>query len=364
MDLITITNKFVLATHEQYRTVMLQSGKTYLMHKNPLENIIEKGLGKYAKGYDYLDHLSQNDLQPHKKSLIVLFLFDGGLGDAISLALLLDALKTEYNILCNVACKYEIWQTILWPLGFRGSWFQVPLDLERIQVHDRIQIRADRFFHGNPAKWELCVINEMSKSYGVDLSNRTLRYMVPEIITKRMVLPSTLKIRIGVNLDSNGLTRSYPFALQPVLIQYLLEAGFEVFLLGLHEPNIMEPKNDCLHNYCGQTTVMELAALIRQMDFMLCMDSFMAHLSNILGIKTLVLFSVTRKGIYAWHKHVSCLESLIPCSPCGEIGNECPRRLDGCRAFSHESITPEIIIQTIIHQCVNHLNATILKSFL
>jgi hypothetical protein len=361
-DLITITDRFVIASNDLYNTVPLEGGKTYLMHINPLHTIIKNDLGQKAKGYECLRHLTQNDLRAHTDPLRVLFLFDGGLGDAVSLAILLDALKTEYNFLCSVACKYEIWQTVLWPLGFRGNWFQMPIRLEHVQAHDYIQTKIDRFFRDIPDVWDLCIINEMGMAYGVDLSDRTLSYGIPDLVLKRTVLPDTSRLRIGVNLDSKGLIRSYPPSLQPRLIKYLLEAGFEVFLLGLHEPHVMGLNNDGLFNFCGKTTVMELAALIQQMDMILCTDSFIAHLSNVLEIQTMALLSVTRKGIYDWHKYVTCLESSIPCSPCGEVGNKCPRRLNECEAFFHESIRPETITQEVIRQCANHLNTVIGES--
>jgi hypothetical protein len=361
-DLITITDRFVLSTNDLYHTVPLWGGKTYLMHKNPLNRIVEQGLGERAKGHETLPHLPKTELRPHATPVKVLFLFDGGLGDAISLAVLLDALKTDFNILSNVACKYEIWQNILWPLGFRGKWFQVPIALENIQVHDYIQTRADQFFHSQTEKWNLSIINELAESYGFDLNNHLIHYTIPKLIVKRTALPPTSKIRIGVSLDSKGLIRSYPPTLQPVLIQYLLESGFEVFLFGRHKPSIRGLEHHSLKDYCGQTTIMELAALIRQMDMVLCMDSFIAHFSNILGVKTLVLLSVTRKGIYDRHKHVTCLESQIPCTPCGEVGNKCPKRFSQCRAFFHESITPESIVHEILRQSTQHLKAIIAES--
>ena len=95
------------------------------------------------------------------------------------------------------------------------------------------------------------------------------------------------------------------------------------------------------------------------MDLMICVDSFMAHLSDILRKKTIVLLSSTRKGIYNSHNYVHCIESTIECSPCGQVADVCPRGLDQCMAFHHESITPEFITVTAINECVYQFNNVI-----
>lgn len=355
MDLIKITDKFVTLNNEFYDNVTLWQGNTYLLRKAHVQGIANLGLGERVDGFDQLPHLPIEVMRPHSQPVKVLFLFEGGLGDAISLAVLLDALKVKYNIRSDVACKYDVWMDILKPLGFLGNRVQLPVELEIINEYDYIQISGDRFIQDKTGMTNKCIVEELGRAYGIDLGRHSIQYSIPEEIRKKATLPETQKIRIGVNFDSKGLIRSYPKELQPILINYFLGAGFEIFLFGFDKPNLSEiDEDDSIHDYCGRTTVPELAATISQMDMMVCVDSFIAHLSNILGINTIVLLSTTRKGIFRWHKNIRCLESQIECAPCGEIANDCPVTNSKCQAFSHESIRPEVITYCVINECISH----------
>ena len=349
MDLLKVTDEYITLSNELYNNVTMRGGHTYLLQDAHARGIENLGLGHRVDGYERLPHLKIHDLRPHDRPYKTLFLFTGGLGDAISLFILLDALEKEYNIITDVACRDDIYQDIFKPLGFTGDHVQIPVNLEVIKNYTSIQTSADNFFQDNLPKWGKCIIDDLGSAYKVNLNNSTARYSIPEGILKKSVLPSGTNVRIGINFDSRGDIRSYPDTMQPVLINGLLKIGFETFLFGQKRPNIAGLKDiKKTHNYCGHTTVAELASMITQMDIMITMDSFIAHLSNILGKKTLVLLSTTKRGIFQWHKSIHCMESQIECSPCGEVGNECPRKFSQCEAFFHGSIAPEAIISSII----------------
>jgi len=363
MELIKITDKFVTLNSEPYNDVSIWQGKTYLLKRGHAQSIAGLGLGKIMKGSEHLRHFSQEALVYHSSPIKVLFLFDGGLGDAISLAILFNALRSKYNITANIACKKEVWRDILKPLGFSGKWYPLPVELDIINVHDYIQTRADIFFKDKPEKWNLCIVDEFCDVYKVDLVADAIHYSIPEKIIKSSILHETNGIRIGVNFDSKGRIRSYPEELQPILLSLLSHIGFEIFILGVEAPNLPVMSGDnSIHVFSGKTTVPELASIIQQMDIMLCVDSFIAHFSNAMGIETITLLSTTRKGIYSWHKHVYCLESKIECSPCGEVANSCPAGLDQCKAFFHESISPEVILYSVVNQCACHFDRLIQTS--
>lgn len=355
MDLIKITDKFVTLNNELYDNVTLLQGKTYLLRKAHVQGIVNLGLGQRVDGFDRLPHLPVEALRVHSEPVNVLFLFDGGLGDAISLGILLNALKVKYNIRSDVACKDEVWTDILRPLGFSGKRIQLPAELEIINEYDYIQTRGDSLIQDKTEMYNKCIVEELGRSYGIDLSRHSVQYSIPPEIRKKSALPGAQKIRIGLNFDSKGLIRSYPKELQPVLVNYLLTAGFEIYILGQDKTNLSGVDiNSSVHDYCGKTTVLELAAMAKQMDLMVCLDSFIAHLSNVLGINTIVLLSTTRKGIFSWHKNITCLESRIECSPCGEIANDCPRGYEQCQAFFHASARPEVVTYFVLSKCTNY----------
>ncbi len=357
MKLIKITDPFVTLDSKPYSGSTLLKGKTYLLHDAHAGAIEKLGLGRIIDETKKLTHFDQTLLRFHSHPLKVLFLFDGGLGDAISLALLLKGLEKNYNIMPDVACRREIWRDIFVPFGFSGDWFQPPVELHDIDAHDYIQLRADKAFCHKPSKWNLCIVEELGSAYKVNMNDISLSYLISEEIRKKTALPEGMGVRIGLNFDSRGDIKSYPKRLQPTLLNLLLQAGFELFIFGTRVPNLEGVDNVTrVHDYCGKTTIPELASIVSQMDLMISVDSFIAHLSDILGIKTTVLLSTTRRGIYSWHKNIRGIESMINCSPCGEVGNKCPRGFSQCQAFHHESITPEIITLNLINQCVSNLN--------
>ena len=360
MQFLKITDPYVTLNSEPYCDVTLEQGNTYLLKKAHAQAIADLGLGQLIEGANYLPLLNLSDMKWQSPSLRCLFLFDGGLGDAISLAILFNALKKKYNFTPNIACKHEIWHHILQPLGFNGEWYQLPVHQNAINGHDRIQPQADRFFQEKEGRWELCIVEELGRAYGFNPDDYPVTYSIPETIHHKMILNRTPKVRIGINFDSNGFIRSYPQDLQPYFINMMNSSDFEIFLLGSEDSKLDGLKeHSTIHDYRGKTTILELAAIIKQMDIVICMDSFIAHLANILRIRTIVLLSTTRKGIFKWHKRIQCMESLIECSPCGEVANDCPRGLDQCQAFFHESISLEKIILMTMNECAAQLHSMI-----
>ena len=220
---------------------------------------------------------------PIPRPFKTLFFFDGGLGDAISLAILFNNLESKYNFRVSVACGHDILEDILKPLGFKGDWHNPPIELGLIHRHDRLQMRADAFFYHKHGKWSLCIAEELGSAYNIEMDDSSQTYFIPETVIERTLLPAKSGPRIGINFDSRGMIRSYPEELRQALLNLLSRSGFEIFLLGSETPAISGvPDIHSVHDYRGTTSVPELAAIILQMDLMICVDSFIAHLSNIL----------------------------------------------------------------------------------
>ena len=209
----------------------------------------------------------------------------------------------------------------------------------------------------------MCIVEELSKAYKLDINHDLIQYHIPEGVAEKSVMSESGRIRIGLNFESRGSIRSYPGELQINLVQNLLSLGFEIYIFGLNKTNLKGFEKEILvHDFCGKTTIPELSFWINSMDLMICIDSFIAHLSNVLGVKTLVLLSVTRKGIFRGALCRRCLESGIDCSPCGEVANKCPKGFEKCRAFFHKSITPEIISHFTANECATHFSQLIQSS--
>ena len=158
-------------------------------------------------------------------------------------------------------------------------------------------------------------------------------------------------IRLGLNFDSMGAVKSYPLDLQPFLAQSLLALGFDLFLFGT-APVCQEVPvaHTHLHDLTGKTSILELAALLEQMDFVLAADSFVAHLAALLRKKTMVLLSTTGDAYFKHYTHVRALNSKMPCAPCFQTGDQCPQGLSHCGAFYDPSLHPDKIASRTIQE--------------
>jgi ADP-heptose:LPS heptosyltransferase len=162
-----------------------------------------------------------------------------------------------------------------------------------------------------------------------------------------MLLPATGRKRIGLNLASNGLVKSYPLKLYEALFDSLRALDLDLYFFGNKREQIDLSRTADLSDWRGRTTVPELAALLAQMDLVLGVDSFVVHLADLLGKTALVLLATTAPSYFARHRHISCLASGLDCSPCFAFADHCPRNHATCRAFEQPGIRPEVIAQTV-----------------
>jgi ADP-heptose:LPS heptosyltransferase len=363
LQLVRIRDKRLRLDNEFYENAALQQNQVYLLQAPHAQGIVDLRLGELVNGVGSVPLLTTDALKPQAHLVRILFLFNGGLGDAIALACLLRALKKEYRLESDVACRSAVYEDILRPLGFSGQWIQPPVDLPTLKQYDYLQSSADRFITDKTDMAHRSIVAELGRAYDVDLNHDDMTYRIPDQLRETALPPNSHRVRIGVHFDSKGRVKSYPPSLQPDLLNRLLRAGFKITLLGSEQPDLPAagPSVD-VEDYRGRTSVPELAAIISHMDAVLCVDSFIAHLADVLGIKTLVLLSVTREGIFSKHKHITCIESDIDCAPCGSVHDECPRALSECQAFWHPSIRPASITRSVIRHCAEHFDTFIQKN--
>jgi len=356
LKLIKVTEKIVTVMDPAYGKKTLCRGRVYLTYNALAERLVQANWGNIVGDRKALSLLPREVLRRNPKTLKVLFLFSGGLGDAISVAILLNRLAQEYNLRIDVGCHFDIWQYILVPLGFQGKWLDSPVELERLNEYDYIQPDVTDFILDQSGKKEKSVREELAKAYYFALSKFRGRYFIPKEIMKRMKLKNGNAVRIGLNFESKGKMRSYPDELGIRLISAFLRVGFEVHRFGLHKPkDSFNLFNAGYYDHTAHTNVLELAALISQMDLVVGMDSLTVHLANTLGIKSIVLLSTTAPGIFKCHDNVISIPSNIDCSPCGAINDECPGGYDECKAFYHPSVNHEKIVSSVAQEYTESL---------
>ena len=347
MTLVEIQKEKLTISDPRKGKKTLFQGMTYLMENAAARRIIDLNWGRIAPVAATCRRLTPEDCTFHEVPAKSLFIVGGGLGDAVSSAVLFSLLEKNHRFQIDVGCSETLWHDVFVPMGATGRRIDCPVDWDTLKTYDFIQDDITAFITDTSRKWERSIVEELARSYNVPLNEFDGEYTIPDDVARAMALPESTKPRIALCPRSAGTVRSYPDDLLIPFIDILLTHGFAVYLCGPDEPAERHEMGHCL-DYRGRTTVPEMAPLLSHMDLVVGVDSFPIHLANILGVRSLVLLSTTRSGIYRRHRHVQCLESAIPCAPCGAVHNDCPRGYENCRAFYHDSISPNRILPHII----------------
>ncbi|MEN6568229.1 MAG: lipopolysaccharide heptosyltransferase II [Veillonellales bacterium] len=79
-------------------------------------------------------------------------------------------------------------------------------------------------------------------------------------------------------------------------------------------------------NFCGQTSLVDLAALLQKTDLLVTVDTGTAHIAATVGILMVVIYGCTTPN--RWHplnKNAVILSSHEPCCPCSIAAAQCPQ---------------------------------------
>jgi ADP-heptose:LPS heptosyltransferase len=313
--------------------------------------IVEEKIGVPDLSPDVLPGLSGREK--------ILMIHSGGFGDTITIGILLNLLRKKYKNSFDICCHHDKWASILKPMGFKGQWIPYPPEIEILENYDYILSDLYQFIDDPSLFLKESPIKILAEVFDVPLHPDSFTFIVPQSVKTKMRLSRAKQIRVGINFDSMGNVKSYPKDLQPYLINKLLLAGFELFFFGMKPLNeVVDTKHIRIHDVTRRTNIMELAALLDQMDVIIGVDSFAAHLSGILNKNILVLLSTTNKNYFDHYgRFLKTFSSQIECAPCYHVGNQCPLGLPSCRAFYHDSIEPEKILFKIIKEVTLSLGA-------
>jgi hypothetical protein len=332
----------------------LLQGETYFSYTQFAEDAADRGFGEIVNidpaPFIIIDqeNLEKQDLSSKK----ILLFFAGGYGDALMLGMILPSIEKKLGVKFDLCCSKEKWLDIFRPLNIGGAWVSYPLPLRALSFYDGIITDITRFFttEGN----KVSPILQLCRGFGLDPEKMPkVEYRIDNEAEERLRLPYSSTPRIGVNLDSNGSVKSYPPGLHIELVKRLKAIGFEIFLLGRRNsteaPSI---SGDLAFDLRDKTTIRDLAALIKQLDIVIGMDSFICHMANILDVPALVLLSTTSPDFFSLHSNITCISSRLECAPCYQVFDACPLDNKECLAFYHDSIAPSIIASAALEQLI------------
>ncbi len=99
-------------------------------------------------------------------------------------------------------------------------------------------------------------------------------------------------------------------------------------------------------NFCGETTLVDLAAIISKADLLITVDTGATHIAATTGVKMVTMYGCTSPD--RWHpinKNARVLTSREVCCPCTVRANECP---SSPKPECLWNITPSLVIDECI----------------
>ncbi len=164
-------------------------------------------------------------------------------------------------------------------------------------------------------------------------------------------LHSKYKIAVNINSEASSRRMSIP-KWANILEKLLKELDCYIILTGSKKDinrvnwlvETLEDRSRIL-NLVGRTNLEKLSKVLKACNIMLSSDSGPAHLSNALGVKTIVLFGAgDEKNTAPYNKeHLRVIRLILDCSPC--LKNECKFKVPICL----ENLDEEKIVETLIN---------------
>jgi hypothetical protein len=341
----------------------LLQGETYFAYSQFAEEAVKQGFGEIvsiqAPPFTLLE-LDSLGARCHGSKRILLY-FAGGFGDAVMMGMVLPLIEKKFGVIFDLCCSKEKWNDIFLPLNIKGAWTPYPPAASILGQYDGVITDITRFFSEEGI--EVSPIQQICRGFGLDPKELPKpAYRLDKESMNRLGLPPTRTLRIGINLDSNGSVKSYPSTLHNEIIKRLKAVGLEIFLLGRKHPDHLSISNDLAFDLRDKTTISDLSALIKQMDLIIGMDSFICHMANVLEVPALVLLSTTSPGFFSFHSNITCISSRLECSPCYSVFDTCPRGHKECNAFYHDSISPAVIVSAASEELIKSFKNKITKN--
>lgn len=322
----------------------VQAGVPYLMTNYQVGQSIPQEACSRLEPYRNVNAYEGQPLKDH--SLLILWL--AGMGDTISFAPALLSLQQQYPQaridLLTIPVLYEILQSA----GFTGTMVPYPAPTKVAEAYDYFLPLEE--LGRDPAHLRLDSIDFAAKLLGQPSGLAAPTFSIDAAAREKMKLPPAPLIRAGLQIKGLSPLRTYPSDLLAQVLRGLVHGGYEVHLLGAEGDCAAPSAPPRLYNDCGKTTTFsETAALVEQMQVMICPDSYLLHLAGALQIPTVAIFSTIAPRLrVSRYPSVTALAPDLPCAPCSVVQDDrCPIGHPECVALRSASVSPEVILKTV-----------------
>jgi ADP-heptose:LPS heptosyltransferase len=320
----------------------LRTGCRYVVHDSEAGHGLRDGALKLTASLDRVLPIYHGEtLRQHR--LILPFI--GRRGDALVVASCLAALKERYpEVTVDIAAPDAL-REVLCLMPRLGEQLPYPPLAEKIEHYDYYLSFEE--VEAVPCGWQRSYADVFSACLHIPCPSSPPQITVPPEVQRRWTLGTIRRPRVAVHVGRSDSLRSYPQDLLDHLVQYLIDARFEVYLVGAGDAprRVGTHGTESAHDLCGRTaTAADLAAVLMQMDAVMSGDSFPMHLAGMIGVPTLALFTATDAVIGSDYPAVVAIQSRVGCSPCRTAGGVCPLGHGRCIAHRDRSVSPGSIV--------------------
>lgn len=283
---------------------------------------------------------------PHR--IIVPFI--GGLGDAVSLLPILQAIRSTLprSIIDVVstpgpsevfAMSPVVDDIRVYPLTVE-DWasYDAYLTLEQVYATNQTPGRS--------------LVETFGSAFGIE-PHGAPRLELPTAVPPRGVDDPPL---IGVVVGDGDSHRNTPHRTTLEVLRGLVSQGYACVLLGHDDGSRVFPVSPpTITDLRSQTTaIIELATWVKAMDAVVTHDSFIMHLAGALDVPTVAAFAPTSAAHATPYGSVRTCSSGLDCAPCHSTGGTCPQGHDRCLAWDDRAVSAEVIVESVANAIGGH----------
>ncbi len=281
-----------LANAAQYVYLCAAHAEAVQLHPAPLLHTVEQdNRRRKVEPWQFRDLQSKGWRRCATERLMqpgadVLVIRQMGLGDVLMLTPALHALHTQRGVRVHLA-TYARYLPLVWGLGFIQATYALGTDYgpQRFAAIVDLDWAVER---GDETEY-VPRQDIFAQRLGVKLARRWPYYQIAAAerrwAQRRLAgLPGPI---VGIQTHASCPQRSYPFAHLCELIRILQADGYSVVTFG---QKYLGEWPEGVVDLNAAVSIRQAAALIEQMDLMICPDSGLLHLAVAVGSPTVALF--------------------------------------------------------------------------
>jgi ADP-heptose:LPS heptosyltransferase len=276
---------------------------------------------KWSKQYNTLSLCSDPNVYFKHRKLKQLIIRDAGIGDLLLLEPILRQLCTDGKREVNVLSRFP--EVFYNNPHITDNLFQEDRDVIPKTINmDKYDSWEDLRFYSETCsnREKKCRTDCYNQKFNVSLSDPEPRiYFDPK--EKSLLKKDTDKIYIGVACDGSHSYRRYDNG--DKLIQYLINKNKKYVVVLLGRDNFVNAKkHKRLIDLQGKTDVRQSINVIKNLDYMISVDSGLMHVALCMHIPTVCIFSIIKPELrlhYYTGPYQSIFKTELNCIGCGSF---------------------------------------------